>query len=107
MPLYAYKCTHCDHQFEVRQRFSEKPLTICPICEGEIRRVIGSVGVVFKGSGFYVTDNRNGKSNGLLNGASKKSETSNSDSDKSGETVSNVAAADKNKSDTASTSSSP
>lgn len=69
MPLYVYKCNNCDHQFEVRQRFSEEPLTICNQCEGQIRRVINSVGVVFKGSGFYVTDSRNGKSGSLSNGS--------------------------------------
>ncbi|MFZ0548907.1 MAG: FmdB family zinc ribbon protein [Candidatus Promineifilaceae bacterium] len=72
MPLYVYKCNDCDHQFEVRQRFSDEPLTVCPNCKGHIRRVINPVGVVFKGSGFYVTDSRNGKS-GMLNGSSHSS----------------------------------
>jgi putative FmdB family regulatory protein len=71
MPLYVYKCNNCDHQFEVRQRYSEEPLTICNQCEGPVRRVINSVGVVFKGSGFYVTDSRNGKSGSLSNGSAK------------------------------------
>ena len=67
MPTYTYRCNECGHQFEQRQRMSDDPLTICPVCEGKIRRVVSSVGVVFKGSGFYVTDNRgknsaNGKS---------------------------------------------
>ncbi len=71
MPLYVYKCNNCEHQFEVRQRFSDDPLTVCPQCEGQIRRVINPVGVVFKGSGFYVTDSRNGKTSSLMNGASQ------------------------------------
>jgi putative FmdB family regulatory protein len=58
MPTYTYRCKECGHQFDQRQRMSDDPLTICPVCEGEIRRVVSSVGVVFKGSGFYVTDNR-------------------------------------------------
>ena len=58
MPLYAYRCNNCRNEFETRQRFSDDPLTECPVCEGEIRRVINQVGVVFKGSGFYVTDNK-------------------------------------------------
>lgn len=62
MPIYTYRCNDCGHQFDQRQRMSADPLTICPNCEGEIRRVVNSVGVVFKGSGFYVTDNRNGSS---------------------------------------------
>lgn len=79
MPLYVYKCNHCEYQFEVRQRFSEEPLTICPRCEGQIRRVINPVGVVFKGSGFYVTDSRNGKSGSLLNGSTQSSTDEKSD----------------------------
>jgi putative FmdB family regulatory protein len=58
MPLYAYRCKECGHEFEEHQRMSEDPLTECPVCQGSIRRVINSVGVVFKGSGFYVTDNK-------------------------------------------------
>ena len=58
MPLYDYKCDHCGHRFEVRQGIREDPLTVCPQCEGTIRRVIHPVGIVFKGSGFYSTDNR-------------------------------------------------
>ena len=86
MPIYAYKCRTCEHQFEARQRFSDNPLTECPVCNGDIRRVISPVGIVFKGSGFYVTDNRNGKSNGAVTGASKKQEAgSTSKSDESGQ----------------------
>jgi putative FmdB family regulatory protein len=58
VPLYDYQCDHCGHRFEVRQGINEDPLTICPQCEGSIRRVIHPVGIVFKGSGFYITDNR-------------------------------------------------
>ena len=58
MPLYAYRCKACNHEFEKHQRMSEDPLTDCPVCGGQIRRVINSVGIVFRGSGFYVTDNK-------------------------------------------------
>ena len=75
MPIYAYKCKSCEHRFEARQRFSDDALTECPVCNGNIRRVISPVGVVFKGKGFYVTDNRNGKSNGAVTGGSKKQES--------------------------------
>lgn len=84
MPLYVYKCNNCEHQFEVRQRFSDEPLTDCPKCGGHIRRVINPVGVVFKGSGFYVTDSRNGKTSSLMNGKAHtedKSETADKKSD--------------------------
>ena len=56
MPTYQYVCDACDHAFEAVQSFSDEALTICPECKGEIRKVYSSVGVVFKGSGFYKTD---------------------------------------------------
>ena len=58
MPLYDYQCDKCGHRFEVRQGIKEDPLTECPQCGGSVRRVIHPVGIVFKGSGFYVTDSR-------------------------------------------------
>ena len=64
MPTYAYACTECDHRFEAVQSFSDESLTVCPECEGRLRKVFNAVGVVFKGSGFYATDNRTkGKAN--------------------------------------------
>ena len=59
MPTYEYKCKQCEHRFEVMQRITEDALTECPECNGEIRRVLFPAGVVFKGSGWYVTDYRN------------------------------------------------
>lgn len=71
MPTYVYKCAHCGHMFEARQRMSDDPLTDCPKCDEEaLRRVINSVGIVFKGSGFYVTDNRNGKNGSVSSNGS-------------------------------------
>ncbi len=61
MPLYEYECESCGLHFEKSQRFSEEPVRFCPNCGGPVHRVIQPVGVIFKGSGFYVTDNR-GKS---------------------------------------------
>ena len=60
MPIYEYECDLCSCRFERRQRFDEEPVAICPKCEGKARRVIHSVPVIFKGSGFYTTDNRKG-----------------------------------------------
>ena len=63
MPTYQYSCTECGHFFEQFQSFSEDSLTVCPQCEGRLRKVFNAVGVVFKGSGFYRTDSRtDGKS---------------------------------------------
>ncbi len=56
MPLYEYQCTQCQHQFELLQRFSDPQVTVCPQCGGEVRQIISAPAVVFKGSGWYVTD---------------------------------------------------
>ena len=64
MPTYAYACTACDHRFEAVQSFTDDALSVCPQCEGRLRKVFGSVGVVFKGSGFYRTDSRSTSSTG-------------------------------------------
>ncbi len=77
MPTYQYACTACGHQLEAVQSFSAEPLTECPACEGRLRKVFNSVGIVFKGSGFYRTDSRSG-SDPAKNGTGKpaKSESS-------------------------------
>jgi putative FmdB family regulatory protein len=58
MPIYEYECEKCKRRFEVLQHFSDDPVKECRECGGPVRRVIQPVGVIFKGSGFYVTDNR-------------------------------------------------
>ena len=62
MPTYQYLCTSCGRDLEIRQSFSDPSLTVCPECEGSLRKVFNAVGVVFKGSGFYKTDSRSGSS---------------------------------------------
>ena len=64
MPTYAYRCAACEHHFEQIQRFSDDPLRECPACGGLVRRVIQPVGVVFKGSGWYITDSRTAPTDG-------------------------------------------
>ena len=56
MPLYEYQCSECGVRFERVQHFNDEPVKVCPECNGETKRLIGPVGVVFKGSGFYVND---------------------------------------------------
>jgi putative FmdB family regulatory protein len=56
MPRYDYKCSKCGHIFEVQQRITEEPLKECPKCKGEIKRLISAAGIIFKGSGFHLTD---------------------------------------------------
>lgn len=58
MPIYTYQCEECGVQFDARQAFNDAPITTCPECSGPTHKVIRPVGVIFKGSGFYVTDNR-------------------------------------------------
>lgn len=58
MPTYAYACKDCGHEFDVHQSFSDDSLTTCPECGGTLRKKFNTVGVVFKGSGFYRTDSR-------------------------------------------------
>jgi putative FmdB family regulatory protein len=62
VPTYQYACTACGHRLEAVQSFSDEPLTECPACEGRLRKLFSAVGIVFKGSGFYRTDSRNGSS---------------------------------------------
>ena len=85
MPTYQYACTNLEgkHEFEVVQSFSDAPVTECPECGAPVRKVYGSVGVVFKGSGFYRTDSRKSSSsasetasNGSSGGSSSSKESS-------------------------------
>lgn len=82
MPRYDYRCTDCGHEFEIKQSFSDEPVAGCPLCGVESRRVIHSVPVVFKGSGFYVNDYGKG---GGSNGRSKPESDESSDSDSKSE----------------------
>ncbi|MBK8906249.1 MAG: hypothetical protein IPM53_34035 [Anaerolineaceae bacterium] len=87
MPTYTYRCNNCDYEFEIRQRMSDDPLTDCPECETDhaLRKVVNSVGIVFKGSGFYVTDSRgkNGAAAPATNGKSSENGSSANGSTKS------------------------
>lgn len=80
MPLYEYQCQECGLRFERRQHFNDEPVKTCPDCEGAVVRLIHPAGIIFKGSGFYVTDNR-AKSSTAIPG--RKSEESSSDSSNS------------------------
>jgi putative FmdB family regulatory protein len=81
VPTYQYACTACDHRFEAVQSFTDASLTECPACSGNLRKVFSSVGIVFKGSGFYRTDSRSG--GGGVAGGSTKSESGKSESSSS------------------------
>ncbi len=66
MPTYEYKCLECGHLFEEFQKMSDAPVEICPKCGGKVKRLISNgAGLVFKGSGFYLTDYKNSNSSGV------------------------------------------
>jgi putative FmdB family regulatory protein len=93
VPTYEYACTKCDQHVEVFQRVSDEPLTICGVCGGPLRKVFHPAGILFKGSGFYSTDNRS-KSSG--DGSKKSSEkSSEGSSEKSSESSSEKKPAEK------------
>jgi putative FmdB family regulatory protein len=75
VPTYQYSCTDCGHFFEAVQSFSDDSLTVCPECDGKLRKVFNAVGVVFKGSGFYRNDSR-GKTSSTSPAASSDSGSS-------------------------------
>jgi putative FmdB family regulatory protein len=75
MPTYEYRCKDCGEHLDVVQSFKDDPLTVCPACGGPLRKVFGSIGIAFKGSGFYKTDSR----------PAAKSESSSSGGKSSGE----------------------
>ncbi len=85
MPTYDYKCKACNHQFEAFQRMSDDPLKECPQCKGEVYRLIsGGTGLIFKGSGFYITDYKDNK-NSSDNSSSKTTTASSSATQNSSE----------------------
>jgi putative FmdB family regulatory protein len=85
VPTYQYACTACGHKFDAVQSFSDASLTDCPECAGRLRKVFSSVGIVFKGSGFYRTDSRATESAGDVKAEkSDKSEKKPADAGSSG-----------------------
>ena len=83
MPTYAYRCTACGHEFDKVQKFSDDAISICPECGGEVRRVFQPVGVVFKGSGWYINDSR-GKTTPTTPSAVETTKKSDDKSDSNG-----------------------
>ena len=82
MPTYEYACKDCGSHLEVVQSFSDDPLTECPHCSGPLRKVFGSIGITFKGSGFYKTDSRSGSSSSRTSGDTAKETSTSGDSAK-------------------------
>ncbi|MEU8223537.1 FmdB family zinc ribbon protein [Kribbella sp. NPDC048915] len=110
MPTYQYQCTDCGEALEVRQSFTDDALTVCPNCQGNLRKVFNAVGVVFKGSGFYRTDSRSSgnsslpaKSDSSASGASSSSSSS-SDSSSGGSSSTSTSSSSSSGSSTSSSS---
>ena len=104
MPTYQYACTECGNAFEAVQSFSDDALTDCPACNGRLRKVFSSVGIVFKGSGFYRNDSRdNGKPANVPAAASGSSDSGSSESASAGSSDSSSST----KADAAASASSP
>ncbi|NNC11536.1 FmdB family transcriptional regulator [Planctomonas sp. JC2975] len=102
MPTYSYKCSACGHAFDIHQSFSDDALTACPECGGPLRKVFGSVGVTFKGSGFYRTDSRTGTSS---SSPAVKKDAAKTDASSSSSSESKPASAEKKSAPAPSTSS--
>ncbi len=100
VPTYSYACTQCDNRFDIVQSFSDESLTVCPECSGKLRKLFNSVGIVFKGSGFYRTDSRGGASTAS---EPAKSDNGKSDNGSSSSTSSDSSSSNGSSSSTAST----
>ncbi|MEQ3541738.1 FmdB family zinc ribbon protein [Pseudonocardia tropica] len=106
MPTYQYACTACDHRFEAVQSFSDDALSTCPNCGGKLRKVFSSVGIVFKGSGFYRTDSRSGSVSSGSGASSESTKSDSSASNSSSDSSSSSSSSSSSDSSSSSTSSS-
>jgi putative FmdB family regulatory protein len=110
VPTYSYACTECSNRFDAVQAFTDDALTTCPECSGRLRKLFNSVGVVFKGSGFYRTDSREAAKSST-NGSSKSEpsgvgEKSSSDAKSSGKSDGKSTSGDSGSSSSSSSSTS-
>jgi len=107
VPTYSYACTECGNRFDVVQAFTDDALTTCKQCSGRLRKLFNSVGVVFKGSGFYRTDSREStksSTNGSAKSSSPSATNGSSSSDKSGSSEKSSSSSDKSDSTSSKTS---
>ncbi|AGJ55511.1 FmdB family transcriptional regulator [Streptomyces sp. FT05W] len=106
MPTYQYQCTECGEGLEAVQKFTDDALTVCPNCEGRLKKVFSAVGIVFKGSGFYRNDSRGSSSSSTPATSSSKASDSSTGSASSKTDSKPAASASSSASSSASTSSS-
>lgn len=109
MPTYSYACTECDNRFDIVQSFTDDSLTVCPQCSGKLRKLFNTVGIVFKGSGFYRNDSRGSSSSsesaGSDSGSSSKDSSSASGDKSTGSTGSSGSSSSSSSSSTSGSSS--
>jgi putative FmdB family regulatory protein len=98
MPLYEYRCENCGVRFERRQHINDDPVEVCPECGGQVHRLIHPVGIIFKGSGFYVTDNR-AKSSTATPGTAKETPKASEETESSGSSEGSSEKSDSTKSE--------
>ncbi|MGW2179095.1 FmdB family zinc ribbon protein [Streptomyces sp. NPDC001732] len=106
MPTYQYQCTECGEGLEAVQKFTDDALTVCPSCDGRLKKVFSAVGIVFKGSGFYRNDSRGSSSSSTSASSSAKSSGSASSDSSSSSTGSDSKSATSSTASASSSSSS-
>jgi len=83
MPTYEYKCSKCEEVFEIFQKITDAPLRECPVCGGEMKKIIsGGIGIIFKGSGFYTTDHKHSSATTSPNSSKPSAELASGDEKK-------------------------
>ncbi|MFD3654092.1 FmdB family zinc ribbon protein [Streptomyces sp. 24-1644] len=107
MPTYQYQCTECGEGLEAVQKFTDDALTVCPNCEGRLKKVFSAVGIVFKGSGFYRNDSRGSSSSSTPASSPSKASDSASSSSSTGSDSKSTASSSSSSSSSAAASSAP
>jgi len=100
VPIYTYTCTSCNAMIEKRQSFSDAPLAVCDACGGSLRKVIHPVGIVFKGSGWYVTDSRKSTTSSVSDSSESRGKSESTAPSSNGESKSEATSSTPEKSST-------
>ncbi|MFE6700277.1 FmdB family zinc ribbon protein [Streptomyces sp. NPDC057718] len=107
MPTYQYQCTECGEGLEAVQKFTDDALTVCPSCDGRLKKVFSAVGIVFKGSGFYRNDSRGSSSSSTPASTASKSSDSASSSSSGSDTKTSASSSSSSSTSSSSSASAP
>ncbi|MBT2898933.1 MULTISPECIES: FmdB family zinc ribbon protein [unclassified Streptomyces] len=107
MPTYQYQCTECGEGLEAVQKFTDDALTVCPSCDGRLKKVFSAVGIVFKGSGFYRNDSRGSSSSSTPSSTASKSSDSASSSSSGSDTKASASSSSSSSGSSSSSASAP